>query len=81
MYADMLDTIGFVAKYDPELGSAMQEELARQRRNIEPVSYTHLHSFPAAVSHLLYQVGRKKQAYRTKICYDEKSLETGRKFL
>lgn len=34
----MLDTIGFVSKYDPEVGSAMAAELARQRRNIELIA-------------------------------------------
>ena len=28
MYKDMMDTIGFVSGYDPELGAAMQRELA-----------------------------------------------------
>ena len=49
MYADMLDTIGFVAKHDPELGSAMQEELARQRRNIELIASENLVS-PAVMA-------------------------------
>lgn len=49
MYADMLDTIGFVSKYDPELGSAMQEELARQRRNIELIASENLVS-PAVMA-------------------------------
>ena len=49
MYADMLDTIGFVAKYDPEVGSAMQEELARQRRNIELIASENLVS-PAVMA-------------------------------
>jgi glycine hydroxymethyltransferase len=38
MYKDMMDTIGFVSKYDPEIGDAMQKELARQRRNIELIA-------------------------------------------
>ena len=44
MYADMMDTIGFVSKYDEEVGKARNLELARQQRNIEliAVSYTHL---------------------------------------
>ena len=32
MYADMMDTIGFVSKYDEEVGKAMNLELARQQR-------------------------------------------------
>ena len=35
MYADLMDTIGFVTKYDPAVGEAMNKELARQRRNLE----------------------------------------------
>jgi glycine hydroxymethyltransferase len=38
MYADMMDTIGFVAKQDPELAAAMQRELQRQRDNIELIA-------------------------------------------
>ena len=38
MYENMLDTIGFVAAADPEVGSAMKEELARQQRNIELIA-------------------------------------------
>ena len=38
MYADMLDTIGFVAESDPQVARAMQGELCRQRQNIEPIA-------------------------------------------
>ena len=38
MNADMLDTIGFVKKYDEAVGTAMEAELARQRRNIELIA-------------------------------------------
>lgn len=38
MYKDMLDTIGFVSKTDPELAGAMQKELERQRNNIELIA-------------------------------------------
>ncbi|WP_308754648.1 serine hydroxymethyltransferase [uncultured Anaerotruncus sp.] len=38
MYQDMMDTIGFVSKIDPEVGAAMGRELARQRRNIELIA-------------------------------------------
>ena len=34
MYKDIIDTIGFVESYDPELGAAMQRELGRQQANI-----------------------------------------------
>lgn len=42
MYQDMMDTIGFVSKYDPEVGAAMQQELARQRRNLELIASENL---------------------------------------
>lgn len=49
MYADMLDTIGFVEKNDPELGAAMNKELARQKRNIELIASENLVS-PAVLA-------------------------------
>ena len=38
MYETMLDTIGLVAKTDPELAAAMNRELVRQRQNIELIA-------------------------------------------
>ena len=38
MYADMMDTIGFVEQRDPEVGAAMRRELERQKRNIELIA-------------------------------------------
>ena len=38
MYNEMLDTIGFVSRFDPEVGEAMQKELGRQQRNIELIA-------------------------------------------
>ena len=38
MYKDIIDTIGFVERYDPELGAAMQRELRRQPQNIELIA-------------------------------------------
>lgn len=38
MFGNLIDTIGYVAKEDPELGAAMKDELARQRRNIELIA-------------------------------------------
>ncbi len=38
MYSDLMDTIGFVSQYDPEVGSAMAKELARQQRNLELIA-------------------------------------------
>lgn len=38
MYNNMMDTIGFVEDYDPQIGAAMREELGRQRRNLELIA-------------------------------------------
>lgn len=38
MYNEILDTIGFVSRFDPEVGEAMQKELGRQQRNIELIA-------------------------------------------
>ncbi len=38
MYQNMMDTIGFVAGQDPEVGQAMLQELKRQRRNLELIA-------------------------------------------
>ncbi|MGN0478576.1 MAG: serine hydroxymethyltransferase [Hominenteromicrobium sp.] len=38
MYGDLLNTIGFVAETDPEVGEAMELELKRQRRNLELIA-------------------------------------------
>jgi glycine hydroxymethyltransferase len=49
MYPDLIDTIGFVSKYDPAVGEAMSLELARQRRNIELIASENLVS-PAVMA-------------------------------
>lgn len=38
MFNDLIDTIGYVSKCDPGVGAAMQQELARQRRNLELIA-------------------------------------------
>lgn len=38
MYANMMDTIGFVKNMDAEVGNAMEKELLRQRRNLELIA-------------------------------------------
>ena len=38
MYNDIMDTIGYVQSVDPEVGEAMNKELARQRRNLELIA-------------------------------------------
>ena len=38
MYENLMDTIGFVESVDPEVGSAMQKELSRQKRNLELIA-------------------------------------------
>ncbi len=49
MYNDMLDTIGFVSRFDPEVGEAMGKELFRQRRNLELIASENLVS-PAVMA-------------------------------
>ena len=38
MYKDLCDSIGLVAKYDPDVAAAMNDELKRQRRNLELIA-------------------------------------------
>ena len=38
MYKDLMDSIGFVKNVDPEIGEAMDKELARQRQNLELIA-------------------------------------------
>ena len=38
MYKDLMDSIGFVSKYDEEIGSAMALELKRQQQNLELIA-------------------------------------------
>lgn len=49
MYAEYLDTIEFVNRFDPEIGVAMNDELKRQRRNIELIASENLVS-PAVMA-------------------------------
>ena len=49
MYSEMMDTIGFVAQADPEVGEAMAKELGRQQRNIELIASENLVS-PAVMA-------------------------------
>ena len=49
MYQDMMDTIGFVNHVDPEVGAAMEDELKRQRRNLELIASENLVS-PAVMA-------------------------------
>ena len=49
MYKKMMDTIGLVNDFDPEVGAAMQKELARQRRNLELIASENLVS-PAVMA-------------------------------
>ena len=49
MYADMIDSIGFLKSYDSEVASAMGDELARQRRNLELIASENLVS-PAVLA-------------------------------
>ncbi|MBQ9383669.1 MAG: serine hydroxymethyltransferase [Ruminiclostridium sp.] len=38
MYSDLIDSIGFVGKFDSELAEAMSDELKRQKRNLELIA-------------------------------------------
>ncbi|MDD6824909.1 MAG: serine hydroxymethyltransferase [Oscillospiraceae bacterium] len=38
MYNNLMDSIGFIANYDPEVAEAMNSELGRQRRNLELIA-------------------------------------------
>ena len=38
MFADLMDSIGFVSQADPAVGEAMSQELSRQRRNLELIA-------------------------------------------
>ena len=38
MYANMMDTIGFVKAVDPEIGLTMERELERSRRHLELIA-------------------------------------------
>ncbi len=38
MYNDLMDTIGFVGKYDKDVADGMKDELLRQQRNIELIA-------------------------------------------
>ncbi|MDP4119792.1 MAG: serine hydroxymethyltransferase [Bacillota bacterium] len=49
MYKDMVDTIGFVSKFDSEVANAMGLELKRQRRNLELIASENLVS-PAVMA-------------------------------
>jgi glycine hydroxymethyltransferase len=49
MYADIIDTIGFVENFDPDVGKAMAKELSRQKRNLELIASENLVS-PAVMA-------------------------------
>ena len=49
MYSDLIDTVGFVSKADPEVGAAMEQELGRQRANLELIASENLVS-PAVMA-------------------------------
>ena len=51
MYQDMMDSIGFVGQYDPEVSEAMNKELARQKRNLELIASENIVS-PAVMAAL-----------------------------
>ena len=38
MYNNLVNTIGFLDQYDPEISAAMNDELKRQKRNLELIA-------------------------------------------
>ena len=38
MYNNLVNTIGFLKDFDPEVSEAMNDELKRQRRNLELIA-------------------------------------------
>ena len=38
MYNDLVDTIGYLGNFDKEVADAMDQELARQKRNLELIA-------------------------------------------
>jgi glycine hydroxymethyltransferase len=52
MYKDLCDSIGLVAKYDPDVAAAMNDELKRQRRNLELIASENIVS-PAVMASVL----------------------------
>ena len=62
MYNDLMDTIGFVGRFDPEVADAMNLELKRrQRRNIELIA-SGKHRFSGAVMAAMGSVLTNKYA-------------------
>ena len=49
MYNDMGDSIEFVTQFDPEVGNAMNDELKRQRRNLELIASENI-VYPAVLA-------------------------------
>ncbi len=49
MFQDLMDTIGFVGRTDPEVAQAMAKELGRQRRNLELIASENIVS-PAVIA-------------------------------
>ena len=63
MFENMMDTIGFVQGYDPELGACMERELERQRQNIELIARENIVS-PAVMAAMGSVVGLGFTGYR-----------------
>ena len=51
MFNELMDTIGFVTAQDPDVGAAMEQELGRQRRNLELIASENIVS-PAVMAAL-----------------------------
>lgn len=69
MYENLLDSIGFIEKADPELANAMNAELGRQRRNLELIASENFTS-PAVMAALGSVLTNKyAEGYPTKRYY------------
>lgn len=69
MYENLLDSIGFIEKCDPELANAMNAELGRQRRNLELIASENFTS-PAVIAALGSVLTNKyAEGYPTKRYY------------
>ena len=70
MYNDIMDSIGFVSKYDDEVAQAMKEELKRQQRNIELIASENIVSpaVMAAMGSILTNIRRQANRTQGSVC-------------
>ena len=69
MYNDLMDTIGFVGKYDKDVADGMKDELLRQQRNIELIASENIVS-PAVMAAVgIVRTNRYAEGYPGKRYY------------